>query len=307
MGQNRFIVLGLFVILAMGMLFYLAFKVESFTLQRGTEVTVLFDDATGLKKGGDVKIKGVNFGRISGLGYQDGKAVVKIRLTGDVQIPSDVSARIRPESLLGENFLELGIPDGSTAAPIQSGDVITHATKAVDINEFVDRMAVFIAGFEEDDFVRNLSDVVQTLADNRERIDAMIRNLDQLAGDALAFMETNRESLDKTIHNLERITVSFGKNAPETARSLERVMARLDKLTADLERKSPNLAADLGETMRHLSEASEALPATLKEFDLLSRRVRTTLTHVDRFLLQEVPDIKSILEQRGIKAKVRIW
>ncbi len=307
MGQNRFIVLGLFVILAMGMLFYLAFKVESFTLQRGTEVTVLFDDATGLKKGGDVKIKGVNFGRISRLGYRDGKAVVTLRLLGDVQIPSDAGARIRPESLLGEHFLELTIPAGSTAPPIASGHVITHATKAVDINEFVDRMARFIEGFEEDDFARNLSGVVQTLADNRERIDAMIQNLDQLAGDARTFLETNRESLEKTIDNLERITVSFGKNAPQTARSLDRVMARLDKLTADLERKSPNLAADLGETMKHLAEASEALPATLQEFDSLSRRLRITLNHVDRFLMQEVPDIKSILEQRGIKAKVRIW
>ncbi len=307
MGQNRFIVLGLFVILAMGMLFYLAFKVESFTLKRGTEVKVLFDDATGLKKGGDVKIKGVNFGRISGLGYEDGKAVITIRLTGDLQVPGDVSARIRPESLLGENFLELRIPEGSTAPPIQSGHVITNSTKAVDINEFVDRMAGFVEGFEEDDFARNLSGVVQTLAENRERIDAMIQNLDKLAGDARAFMETNRESLDRTIQNLERITVSFGKNAPKTARSLDRVLSRLDKLTADLAQKSPNLAADLGETMKHLSEASEALPATLKELDSLSRRLHVTLNHVDRFLQQEVPDIKDILEQRGIKAKVRIW
>jgi len=52
MDRNRFVILGMFVILAIAMFFYLAFKVGSFSLERGRAVTVFFDDATGLKKGG---------------------------------------------------------------------------------------------------------------------------------------------------------------------------------------------------------------------------------------------------------------
>jgi phospholipid/cholesterol/gamma-HCH transport system substrate-binding protein len=307
MGQNRFIILGLFVILAMAMFFYLAFQVGTFSLHHGTEVTVLFDDATGLKKGGDVKIKGVIFGKIVSLDYKQNKAEVKIRLDPTAKIPRDVAAKIRPESLLGENFLELDIPPESTAEPLRTGDVITKATKAIDINQFVDKVGAIMDRFETENFPENLSKVVKTLAENSQEMEQMIKNLDGLARDARGLISENKKSLQKTIHGLERITVSYGKEAPKTAENLNQVLARLKKLTADLEAQSPDFAADLGTTMKNLSLASEELPGTLKDFQALSKRLTGTLDEVDTFFVKEVPDIKDILENRGIKARVRIW
>ncbi|MEK6776296.1 MAG: MlaD family protein [bacterium] len=307
MGQNRFVVLGLFVLLAMAMFFYLAYKVESFSLGRGTEVTVLFEDATGLKKGGDVKIKGVIFGKITSLDYQDNRAEVRIRLPRDVKVPRDVMARIRPESLLGENFLELIIPAGSTAEPLKSGDVITNSSKAIDINQFVDKVGVFIERFDASNFPDNLSKIVATLADNSGRIQETIKNLDKLALDASALISGNKDSLQRTIQNFDRLTAAFGKEAPKSAENLNQILARLEKLTGDLEQKSPDLAEDLGRTMKNLSAASEELPKTLQDVQELSARLHTTLDNVDHFFLEDTPDIKDILENRGIKTRVRIW
>lgn len=307
MGQNRFVILGMFVILAMGMFFYLAFKVGYFSTLKGTEVTVLFDDATGLKEGGDVKVKGVDFGKISSLAWEGGKAVVKIRLEGVHQVPEDVSARIRPESLLGDNFLELVIPPDSTAGPIEAGAVIADGTKAIDINQFVDRMGHFIDQFEAEDFSQNISKVVKTLADNTGKMETMIANLDQLAVDANSLLSDNKDSLERTIKNLDRLTASFSKDAPKTAANLNQVLARLEKLTADLERTSPDLAADLGKTMKNLAQVSEDLPGTLQDLRFLSARLQETLNNVDQFLIDDVEELKDILENRGIKARVRAW
>jgi len=307
MGQNRFVVLGLFVLLAMGMFAYLTYKVESFSLSRGTEVTALFDDATGLKKGGDVKIKGVIFGKITSLDYKNNKAEVRIRLPREVKVPRDVMARIRPESLLGENFLELIVPAGSAAEPLKSGDVITNATKAIDINQFVDKVGVFIDRFEASNFPDNLSKIVSTLAENSGRIEETIKNLDSLSADARALISENKNSLERTIKNLDRLTAAFGKEAPQSAENLNQILARMEKLTADLEHKSPDLAEDLGKAMKNLSTASEELPKTLQDFQKLSERLHTTLDNVDHFLIEDTPDIKDIMENRGIKARVRIW
>jgi phospholipid/cholesterol/gamma-HCH transport system substrate-binding protein len=307
MGQNRFIILGLFVLLAMTMFFYLAFQVGNFSLQRGTELTVLFDDATGLEKGGDVKIKGVIFGKVSSLDYKEDRAEVKIRLHREIDIPGDVVARIRPKTLLGENFLELIIPGESTAEPLQAGDVISRSKTAVDINLFVDRMGNFIDKLESMNFTENLSKVVGTLANNTGRMEEMIKNLDQLAVDARDLVSGNKNSLERTIKNLDKITASFGKNAPKTSENLNQVLARLENLTAELENKSPDLAEDLGTTLKHLSIASEKLPETLEQFEKLSGRLDITLDNVDRFFVDDVPELKEIIEHRGIKTKVRIW
>ncbi|MDX1763595.1 MAG: MlaD family protein [bacterium] len=307
MGQNRYVILGMFVILAMGMLFYLAFKVGYLSTLKGTEVTVLFDDATGLKVGGDVKVKGVDFGKISALAYDGEKAVVKIRLDGESRVPADAAARIRPESLLGDNFLELVIPPGSTAGPMEAGAVIVNGTKAIDINQFVDRMGHFVEQFEAEDFSQNINRVVKTLADNSGKIETMIANLDQLAVDANALLADNKAALGRTINNLDRLTASFSKDAPSTAANLNQVLARLERLTADLEHQSPDLAADLGKTMKNLAQVSEELPAALQDFRLLSGRLQESLNNVDQFLIDDVEELKDILENRGIKARVRAW
>jgi phospholipid/cholesterol/gamma-HCH transport system substrate-binding protein len=307
MGQNRFIILGLFVILAMGMFFYLAFKVGTLAIPGGTEVTVLFEDATGLKKGGDVKVKGVVFGKILSLDYKENKAEVKISLKRDSVVPNDVEARIRPETLLGDNFLELIIPPESKAEPLKTGDVITHASKAIDINQFVDKVGGFIESFESTNFSANLSKLVGTLADSSGRIEQMIENLDELAVDARELISGNKKSLERTIYNLDRITTSFGENAPKTAENLNQVLVRIEKLTADLEQKSPDLAEDLGTTLKNLSLASEELPETLADFRMLSNRLNVTLDHADHFFVEEIPEIKDILEKRGIKTRLRVW
>lgn len=307
MGQNRFIILGLFVILAMTMFFYLAFQVGTFSLQRGTELTVLFDDATGLEKGGDVKIKGVNFGKVSSLDFKENKAEVKIRLHREIELPQDVEARIRPKTLLGENFLELIIPAGSTAEPLKHGDRIAHSRKAVDINMFIDKMGTLVDQLESVNFAENLGKVMGTLADNNGRLEEMIKNLDQLAVDARDLISGNKDALERTIGNLDRITASFGKNAPRTADNLNQVLARLEKLTDELEQKSPDLAEDLGTALKNLSLVSEKLPQTLEQFEKLSNRLESTLDNVDHFFIDDVPDLKDIMEKRGIKARVRIW
>ena len=307
MQENRYAVLGLFVLLALAMFFYLAFRVGSLSLPGGVEVTVLFDDATGLKPGAEVKIRGVEAGKVTALAWKEGKAAVTVRLDPHVTVPRDVSARIRPETLLGENFLELVVPPESRAEPLATGDVITRTSKAIDINQFVDRMGRLVDRLEAEDFAANLGTVVQTLARNSNRLDRMIGNLDRLAVDARSLLSENRETLERTLKNLDRITASFGKSAPRTAANLDRVLARLERLTADLEETSPDLAKDLGTTLKNLAEASEQLPATLQEFQDLSTRVQGTLDHVDHFLLEDVPDLKDILEHRGIKARVRIW
>lgn len=84
-----------------------------------------------LPVGGDVKIRGVLVGRIAGVSYEDGAAVVELRLDRDVDVPADVRAEIRSKTIFGQKWVELIPADGAAAEPTlaQTGVIADEATR----------------------------------------------------------------------------------------------------------------------------------------------------------------------------------
>jgi phospholipid/cholesterol/gamma-HCH transport system substrate-binding protein len=91
----------------------------------GYEVTVAFDDATGLSAGTDVRMAGVKVGTVveQRLNPTTYFAEVTLGISESIRLPSDTSARIIPEGLLGGNFVAL--------EPGGADDYIAHGGKIV--------------------------------------------------------------------------------------------------------------------------------------------------------------------------------
>src|SRR3954462_9879818 len=76
----------------------------------GPHYWVEFDDAFGLISGGDVKIAGVRAGKVGELKIdrKTNRALVEIKITktGFGSIRTDVTCQARPQSLIGEYFVD---------------------------------------------------------------------------------------------------------------------------------------------------------------------------------------------------------
>ena len=81
----------------------------------GYNISLIFGSSAGLKNGDNVKISGINVGKIINLdlNLDDYNAKVAIKLNQNIKIPDDSSARITSTSLLGGNFIDiiLGVSD----------------------------------------------------------------------------------------------------------------------------------------------------------------------------------------------------
>ena len=94
-----------------------------------------------MKNGDDVKISGINVGKITKLelSQEDYNAKVNIIVNNDIKIPDDSSAKIASSSLLGGNFLDI-IP-GSSEQNLVPNDIIYDTT---DTLSFTDMLGKFI-------------------------------------------------------------------------------------------------------------------------------------------------------------------
>ena len=99
----------------------------------GYEVTARFDNAAGLTPGTDVRLSGVKVGSVieQKLDLESFSAVVVMTVQSDLKLPTDTSARVLPDGLLGSNFVEL--QPGGDLENIADGGAIEYTQGAINI------------------------------------------------------------------------------------------------------------------------------------------------------------------------------
>ena len=106
----------------------------------GYDITLIFGSSSGLKNGDNVKISGINVGKIISLdlNLEDYNAKVDIKLNQNIKIPDDSSARITSASLLGGNFIEI-IP-GVSDKYMLPNDIIYDTSDSVSFTDMLGKI-----------------------------------------------------------------------------------------------------------------------------------------------------------------------
>ena len=129
---------GLLVVLAaIGFVLFAAGRTGGAGGGDSIKVKALFPAANGISVGTDVRVAGLKVGSVAEqkLEPQSYQAEVTLALDRTVPIPSDSSAAITSESLLGGSFVAL-IPGGSQT-PLKEGDTILETQGSVDMMSLV--------------------------------------------------------------------------------------------------------------------------------------------------------------------------
>jgi phospholipid/cholesterol/gamma-HCH transport system substrate-binding protein len=112
---------------------------RSLTAGSGIQLTARFDRIDGLAPGADVRLAGVKVGQVISQRIDPATflAVLTLRVDPAIRLPSDTSAEIQSESLLGGKFVAL-VPGGSDRY-LQNGGEITITQSAVSLESLLGR------------------------------------------------------------------------------------------------------------------------------------------------------------------------
>ena len=114
------------------------------------KISAIFPNASGVQSGTDVRVAGLKVGSVTGLSLdpQSYQVKVDIALDPNVKLPSDSSAAVTSEGLLGSTFV--AFTPGGSPTPIKSGDTITDTQGSVDlmalIGQFINKPSTPAAG-----------------------------------------------------------------------------------------------------------------------------------------------------------------
>jgi len=135
------IYVGLFILIGILALIFLAFKVSGLSTQAFDQhytVTAKFTTIGSLKVRSPVKIGGVKIGEVTSIALdpQTYQAVVTLKINSDHQdVPNDSSASIFTEGLLGSNYVS--ITPGYAADFLKNGDEVTDTHSALVLENLI--------------------------------------------------------------------------------------------------------------------------------------------------------------------------
>jgi phospholipid/cholesterol/gamma-HCH transport system substrate-binding protein len=134
------IIVGLFVLVGIACLGYLAIKLGKLEVlaNSGYPVYADFPSVAGLKLGDPVEIAGVKVGRVEKMGLVEDRARLQLRIQDDVKLQEDVIASVRARGLIGDKFVL--ITPGASDKIIPSGGRIRETDSPPDIPDLIGKI-----------------------------------------------------------------------------------------------------------------------------------------------------------------------
>jgi phospholipid/cholesterol/gamma-HCH transport system substrate-binding protein len=134
---------GLFVLLGLAALFFLALKAANlgnFNTEATYPITARFDNIGGLKVRAPVRSAGVTVGRVTAitLDPKTFQGVVSMDIRQGFRFPKDSSAKILTAGLLGDQYV--GLEPGAEEANLAVGATITQTQSALVLENLIGQM-----------------------------------------------------------------------------------------------------------------------------------------------------------------------
>jgi phospholipid/cholesterol/gamma-HCH transport system substrate-binding protein len=137
------ILVGLFVLIGLGALLFLALRaanLASFSTEPTYVLNARFDNIGGLKVRAPVRSAGVTVGRVTSitLDPKTYQGVVSMDIRQAFQFPKDSSAKILTSGLLGDQYI--GLEPGAEEANLAAGTTITQTQSALVLENLIGQL-----------------------------------------------------------------------------------------------------------------------------------------------------------------------
>ncbi|MGH2761167.1 MAG: MlaD family protein [Thermoleophilaceae bacterium] len=271
---------------------------------KGTTYEIVFDNAFGLTEGGDFKIAGVRAGetssfRIVGQGRPLAVVEAKVSEPGLADLREDASCEIRPQSLIGEYFVDCQpgtsdrkLPDGgrvpveqtSSTIPIDLVNSILRRPYRERLRLIIGELGAGLAGRPEDlsEALRRAHPGLRETSETLQILGRQTDTIEQFIVDA-----------DRVIEELEARKQDVSRFVREAGRTAEISASRRTDL-AETFRRLPAFLDELEPYMGRLGDLTRAQTPLLRDLQAASGELDTFLTRLRPFTAEGTPALAAL-------------
>ena len=230
---------------------------EKITLYAG------FKQVLGLENQADVRLSGVNIGKVESIVNDSGGVTVTLKVDNDTKIPDNSVATVTSIGVMGNKFVNI-TPGRDEGSYLQDGDHI-NVTDEADMNKIFESLDKVMTK------VDTLLESVQKVIGNETLQNSIVEMSDN--------MKKSTEHINGLTESLERMAKGNEQNVNQMTTQLNSVLANMDKTMATVEHMTANIdkfagdpqtAADLKTTLSNISATSKSIASVAENIDKLT-------------------------------------
>ena len=253
-------------------------------------VVAYFDNSNGIFVGDDVRILGVNVGRIDKIEPEYNRVKISFSYDGNYKVPADAKAAILSPALVTGRAIQL-TPVYSGGPVLANHAVIDQDRTAVpvewaDFREQLNRLAENLEPTEPGG-VSTLGALVNTTADNLRGQGANIRETVIKLSQAFSALGDHSTDIFSTVKNLS-ILVSALQDSTNLMRQLNQNLANVTGLLADdpgeVAAAISDLNAALGDVQSFVADNRETLGTTSEKLAAVTQTLHDSLDDIKQLL-----------------------
>jgi len=241
--------------------------------KRYTYVTAAFKDVGILKTGKEVRTGGVRVGTVSDIEYQDGHAVVMLRLDGDRDVYADATAFVGNVSALGKKYVDLDPGSPSAGALGADGIPLDHTTPSSSVEDV-------LAGLDRPT-LRRVKSVLAELSDgligHGDDLHVVLARAPELLSDVKVVTRSLSgpgADLPGTLESADQLLGRFRGREQQIADLLDEGQQTMDALAVDDGAPLQTAVGELPVTLQHARSALDALYDPLADARVAVRTLR---------------------------------
>ena len=290
-GRHREVWVGLFVVAGvLATIVILAVMTDAALFRGRYIINTTVPNASGIRKGDPVLMRGVNIGRILSFTILQQQVQMRLEIEGEYPVPKDSRVEIKASGLLGGMVADV-IP-GSSSQSVTWGDTLPGGTgvglfdKMDALAGEADKVAKRVQGLLSDDMVTDLQGSARGTRESLESLQAILKEQRGELRAISASLKRSSEGLEKvtTGPELERTTKRIdelvGKldgtaaTFDSSAKSLDSILARMERGEGTLGKlsKDETLYKNAAEATENLNKATVELNKLLVDFQAHPRK-----------------------------------
>jgi phospholipid/cholesterol/gamma-HCH transport system substrate-binding protein len=338
--NRKYIFLGAFVVITVGLLLWLAQNIGALGRENGKRYQVTLDSAAGLVPDNAVKVAGVKVGVVETVEARNDDAVLTLLLDPEVEVHQDAVAGVRAKSLLGEKYLELR-PGSSELPLLDDGAEITNIRSTFEIDEVLNALEPILGGEDSigaalkpllgridgimakatgedggapvvtreevtasaEDIRATITAIREITEQNKDGLHELIDNTNKLLGDP---------RVDRIIGNVDRIATTTANRLPGLLDKADRTLGRADSALAKVEELTteftPERMAKLGEVIDDVAVATNNLKQVSEDIKDIGKDLGPMIANLS-LLAERAADIdeltiRKFLQEEGVLVRV---
>lgn len=244
-------------------------------------VTVVFDDASGVIKGSDVRMGGAMIGRVKDTPQlnADLRVAVPLSIRNDVRIPEGAKFSVGSASLLGDRLIIVTPPSEKTTASIPPGGEVRGAglsglDSLQSTAEAVSKSAQDLL-VQAEDTMKKVDSAIADVRSVSQELDNMLAKINTrvLSEENLTHLESSLANLDRASGALEKV----GNELPEAIGEAREAFAAVSDAADSAESAFASVDAEI----KGISPAIRELPGAIASVSKAAERAGAVMSKAE--------------------------